>query len=225
MLLENLRREVCLACASFERHLPMSAPGSVSGIDRKQGLMAIGPAPCEPAEPDPSSMAIMDLDGRVVEGALPPSPDVGAHLALYNVFRNIGGVSSAHSRYATMFAQAGRPIPCFGATHANRFHGEIPITRPLRKPEIEGNYGHGIGLAIIERFSRLNPIETPAVLVMQHGPFTWGHSATVAAANNIALEEVAILAFGTLQLNPAQVPIPSILQDRNFTGFQSAGRT
>lgn len=223
MLLEPLRRDVCLAALSLQRRLTTCAPASISGIDRDSGLVAMVIVPTPPAELNPSQVTLLDLAGRVIEGAPLPPQETATHLALYSVFLDIGGVAHAHSPYATMFAQAGRPIPCLGVTHADRFRGEIPVTRALRKPEMEGNYGHGIAMVIRERFSRLNPDETPAVLLMHHGPFTWGPSATAAAANSIALEEVAALAFGTLQLNPSQPPIPAPLQDWHSTHLQKSG--
>lgn len=222
MLLENLRRELCMACRGLARHIITSAPGSVSGIDRELGLMAITPAPVPDAGLEPAHVALMNLDGQPVEGALPPSPDALTHLAIYNVLKNVGGIVHAHSRYSTMFAQAGRPIPCLGTTHADRFRGEIPITRALRKPEIEGNYAHNTGLVILERFARLNPMDVPAVLLIHHGAFAWGQSIPAAADNFTALEEIAFLAFGTLQLNPAHPPIPAILQDRHLPHSQDA---
>jgi len=217
MLLETLRREICAANRGMLHHPSMIAPGSVSGINRELGFIAITPGAIPRTELEPAQIVVLDLGGRVVEGSLPPSSDAATHLVLYSVFKEIGGVTHMHSRYATMFAQAGRPIPCLGTTHAALFHGEIPVTRPLRKPEIEGHYAHNTGLVILERFSRLNASEIPAVLVVHHGSFTWGASAGEAVANGLALEEVASLAFGTLQLNPSQTSIPSILHDRHFT--------
>jgi L-ribulose-5-phosphate 4-epimerase len=199
-------------------------PISISGINRASGFIAITPADIPTSELDPAHITLLDLSGGVIEGALPPSPDAPTHLALYHSFKTVGGISHAHTRYATMFAQAGRPIPCFGTTHADKFHGDIPVTRAMRKPELEANVEYSTGLIILERFSRLNPIEMPAALVMYHGPVTWGPTATAAVANSIALENIARLAFGTLQLNPAQTPLPAILQDRHFIRAQGPSR-
>jgi L-ribulose-5-phosphate 4-epimerase len=224
MLLETLRREICEAARHLERHAMPSAPISISGINRASGFIAITPVIFPATERVPSHISLLDLNGGVIEGDLPPSPDAPTHLALYNSFKNIGGITHAHTRYATMFAQAGRPIPCFGTTHADHFHGEIPVTRAMRKPELETNVEYSTGLIILERFSRINPAEMPAALVMYHGPVTWGPTATAAVANSIALEDVARLAFGTLQLNPAQTPLPAILQDRHYSRAQGSSR-
>lgn len=224
MLLEDLRREVCAANCDLEKHrLVLMTWGNVSGLDRDKGLMVIKPSGVAYAELTPAHMVVMDLAGKVVEGSLRPSSDAPTHLALYNVFRDIGGITHTHSRHATMFAQAGRPIPCFGTTHADHFRGEIPVTRALRKPELEGNYEHSTGMVIIERFARLNPGEMPAVLVMHHGPFTWGPSAAGSVVNSVALEEVARMAIGTLALNPKQEAIPTALQDKHFLRKHGSG--
>ncbi len=224
MLLETLRCEVCAANCDLERHrLVLMTWGNVSGIDRGKGLMVIKPSGVPYPELTPEQMVVMDLSGRVVEGKLRPSSDAPTHLALYNAFKDIGGITHTHSRHATMFAQAGKPIPCFGTTHADHFRGEIPVTRALRKPELEGNYEHSTGLVILERFSRLSPKEMPAVLVMHHGPFTWGASAADSVVNSVALEEVARMALGTLSLNPRQEPIPNALMDKHFLRKHGTG--
>lgn len=224
MLLENLRREVCAANRDLERHrLVLMTWGNVSGIDRSQGLMVIKPSGVAYSDLTPDNMVVTDLTGKVVEGTLRPSSDAPTHLALYNVFREIGGITHTHSTHATMFAQAGRPIPCFGTTHADHFRGEIPITRGLRKPELEGNYEHATGLVIIERFTRLNPSEMPAVLVLNHGPFTWGPTPDASVVNSVALEAVARMAVGTLTLNPRQEAIPLALQDKHFLRKHGTG--
>lgn len=224
MLLEDLRRDVCAANCDLDRHgLVLMTWGNVSGVDRGKGLMVIKPSGVPYAELTPEQMVVMDMEGTLVEGQLRPSSDAPTHLALYNVFRDIGGITHTHSTHATLFAQAGRPIPCFGTTHADHFRGEVPVTRALRKPELEGNYEHSTGLVILERFARLNPNEMPAVLVMHHGPFTWGVSPAASVVNSVALEEVARMAAGTLSLNPRQEPIPAALLDKHFLRKHGSG--
>ena len=122
----------------------------------------------------PGQMVIVDLEGRVVEGDLRPSSDTPTHLVLYRSFTSIGGVAHAHSRHATMFAQARREIPCLGTTHADHFHGPVPVTRPLTEAEVADDYEGHTGRLIVQRFAELDPAAMPAVLVAGHGPFTWG---------------------------------------------------
>jgi L-ribulose-5-phosphate 4-epimerase len=217
MLLEQLRKDVCEANRDLERHkLVVMTWGNVSGIDRGQGLVVIKPSGVAYSGLTPENMVVLDLQGKVVEGALKPSSDTPSHIVLYASFPEIGGITHTHSAHATMFAQACRPIPCFGTTHADHFYGEVPVTRALRKPEIEGAYERNTGMVIAERFNRVEYLRMPAALVAHHGPFTWGATAADSVVNSVVLEEVARMALGTLQLAPTQGPIPGMLLDRHF---------
>jgi L-ribulose-5-phosphate 4-epimerase len=135
---------------------------------------------------------------------------------LYKEFPTIGGVTHAHSPHATMFAQACRPIPCLGTTHADHFHGEVPVTRSLRKPEMDGPYEASTGYAIIEKFVRRDPMDVPAVLVANHGPFTWGLTAAGSVVNSLVLEEVAQMALGTFTLAPGVTAIAPFLLEKHY---------
>jgi L-ribulose-5-phosphate 4-epimerase len=217
MLVEELRKDICEANRDLVRHkLVILTWGNVSGIDREKGLIVIKPSGLAYSELTPASMAVLDLAGKVVEGDLRPSSDAPTHVVLYNEFPTIGDITHTHSRYATVFAQACRPIPCLGTTHADHFRGEVPITRDLRKPEMDGHYEAATGSAIVEKFVRRDPLEMPAVLVAHHGPFTWGLTASGSVVNSIVLEEVARIALETLALAPNQPPISSYLLDRHF---------
>ena len=143
----------------------------------------------------PSDMVVVDLEGKVVEGDLNPSSDTPTHLVLYKAFPEIGGVVHTHSTFATAWAQAGRDIPVLGTTHADYFYNDIPCTRDMKKKEVFGEYEKETGNVIVERFSALKPMDTPAVLVKNHGPFTWGTDADNAVHNAVVLEEVAKMAF------------------------------
>jgi len=217
MLLEQLRKDVCEANRDLQRYrLVLLTWGNVSGIDRTRGLVVIKPSGVPYGELTPESMVVLDLDGKVAEGNLRPSSDAPSHLVLYKAFTTIGGICHVHSTHATMFAQACRPIPCLGTTHADTFHGEVPVTRPLRKPEIESHYEASTGAVIVEKFARRDPLEMPAVLVAHHGPFTWGLTPAGAVLNSLILEEVARIALGTLALAPDAQPIPGPLLDKHY---------
>jgi len=190
--------------------------GNASGIDRRRGLVAIKPSGVGYEEMKPADIVLVDLDGRVVEGKLRPSLDTPTHLALYRVFPTIGGIAHAHSEYATMFAQAGREIPCLGTTHADHFHGPVPVTRMLTKAEVERDYETNTGRVIVERFRRLDPAAMPAVLVAGHGPFAWGKSPEDAVRNALVLELVAKTALGTRLLAPGGGPLPAYLLRRHY---------
>ncbi|MBQ7182130.1 MAG: L-ribulose-5-phosphate 4-epimerase [Bacteroidaceae bacterium] len=204
-MLEELKQKVFEANLALVRHgLVIFTWGNVSGIDRERGLVVIKPSGVSYDVMKAEDMVIVDLEtGRVVEGGLNPSSDTPTHLVLYRAFPGIGGVVHTHSTYATAWAQAGRDIPNIGTTHADYFHDDIPCTRNMRKGEVFGDYEKETGNVIVERFRGMNPTDTPAVLVRNHGPFTWGTSPDNAVHNAVVLEEVAKMAFisSTLHLN------------------------
>jgi L-ribulose-5-phosphate 4-epimerase len=164
----------------------------------------------------PEQMVVMDYDGNIVEGDLRPSSDTPTHRRLFQAFAGIRAVVHTHSRNAVAFAQAGKGIPCFGTTHADYFYGEVPVTRAMIAEEVSSAYELETGNVIVERFAGLDPLEMPAVLVRNHGPFTWGRSGKDAVETAMALEIVAEMARNTLQLNPVAAPIPQYLLDKHF---------
>ena len=160
-------------------------------------------------------MVVVDLDGKVVEGDLKPSSDTPTHVLLYRSFTQAGGVTHTHSRHATMFAQARREIPCLGTTHADHFQGPVPVTRPLTAAEVAADYEGHTGRVIIERFAKLDPAATPAVLVAGHAPFAWGRTAEESLRNAIALEAVAEMALGTLLLDATAPLLEAYVLDKH----------
>jgi L-ribulose-5-phosphate 4-epimerase len=224
MLLSSLRAEVLEANLDLVRQgLVVSTFGNASGISRKDGLVVIKPSGVSYDVMTADHMVITDLQGKIVEGELRPSSDLATHLVLYRNFPDIGGVAHTHSRYATAWAQAGREIPCLGTTHADYFHGSIPVTEPLTKSEIEGDYEHNTGEVIVRRFTGILPRDIPAVLVAGHGPFCWGPSAREAAHNALFLEEAARMAYYTVTLNPGTAPLSQDLLDKHFLRKHGAG--
>ncbi|HWB84298.1 MAG TPA: L-ribulose-5-phosphate 4-epimerase [Bryobacteraceae bacterium] len=216
-MLETLREQVYEVNMELVRHgLVIFTWGNASGIDREKGLVAIKPSGVDYAKLRPADMVITDLEGRVVEGNLRPSSDLPTHVALYRAFTGIGGIVHTHSRNATSWAQAGREIPCLGTTHADYFHGPIPVTEPLTKEEIESEYEAHTGEVIIRRFAGIDPLSRPAVLVAGHAPFCWGKTPAEAAHNAIVLEEVALIAYQTMVINAAAQPISQAMHDKHF---------
>lgn len=190
--------------------------GNVSGVDKKKGLVAIKPSGISYERMKPSHIVLVDLDGKRVEGKLNPSSDTPTHLELYKAFAEIGAVTHTHSEYATIFAQAAMEIPCLGTTHADVFNGPVPVTRFLRRAEVEKAYEKNTGKVIVERFQNLKPLEMPGVLVAGHGPFTWGKNPEEAVEHNLALEKIAKMALGTLLLRPRPVRFPQCLQEKHY---------
>ncbi|MBO6170293.1 MAG: L-ribulose-5-phosphate 4-epimerase [Bacteroidales bacterium] len=198
--------------------------GNASGIDRERGLVVIKPSGVSYDTLTEDDMVVLDLDGKVVEGHLKPSSDTPTHLALYKAFPQIGGIVHTHSTYATAWAQAGKDLPCLGTTHADYFHGPVPCTESLSAEQVRGQYELETGNAIIRRFESLNPQFTPGVLVKNHGPFTWGASPALAAYHARVLEEVAQMAFLTLQINPSATGDP-LLEEKHFFRKHGPGAT
>lgn len=219
-MLEELKAQVCEANRSLDPSgLVKLTWGNVSGIDRLSGLWCIKPSGVDYSALTPDDMVLLDLEGNVVEGKLNPSSDTKTHLVLYREFPEIGGVTHTHSAYATMFAQAGHDLPCFGTTHADHFYGTVPVVRALTPEEVGKDYEHFTGVAIVERLRELdlNPLEMPAVLQLHHAPFTFGRNAMDSLKNSIALEMCAQMALGTLTLNPGlhSQPIPKYILDKH----------
>jgi len=214
---DALREAVCEANRELERlGLVQFTWGNVSGIDREAGLVVIKPSGVAYEALQPELMVVVDLEGKVVEGQLRASSDTATHLELYKAFGTIGGVCHTHSSCAVMWAQARRELPCFGTTHADYFCGAVPVTDPLREEEIRREYEANTGKVIVRRFAGLDPGRMPAVLVADHGPFTWGQSPAAAVENAAVLEEVAAMGLGTLQLAPQAKGISRALQERHY---------
>ena len=214
---EELKKSVCDANIELHReNLVIYSWGNVSGIDRKAGVVAIKPSGVSYEELTPDKIVLVDLTGKVVEGSLKPSSDIPTHLEIYKSFNAIGGICHAHSMSATIWAQACREIPCLGTTHADHFYGPIPVTEPMTNDNIQNDYELNTGKAIVRRFAELNPMQIPAVLVANHGPFTWGTDAAKAVEAMVILEEIATMAIDTLILSPNQAPINKPLLDKHY---------
>jgi L-ribulose-5-phosphate 4-epimerase len=216
-MLSELKEKVFIANLDLARYKLVTLTwGNVSGIDHKEGLVVIKPSGLSYEGMQSSDMVVVDLEGKIIEGKNNPSSDTPTHLKLYKAFENIGAIAHTHSKFATMFAQAGVEIPCLGTTHADSFNGTIPITRFISKEEIEQGYEKNTANVIIERFTDMNPTRMPAVLVRGHGPFTFGETPHAAAENSHILEIVSEMAFGTYQLNPECEDLPENILKKHY---------
>ncbi|OIR08124.1 L-ribulose-5-phosphate 4-epimerase [mine drainage metagenome] len=216
-MLEELKREAYEANLLLpKRGLINLTFGNASAIDRSRGIFAIKPSGVEYDVLKPEDMVLVDLEGKKVEGRLNPSSDTPTHRRLFLAFASIGGVVHTHSSCATSFAQSGRQITAFGTTHADYFHGAVPVTRKMTAAEIANGYEWETGNVIVERFEGIDPLDMPAVLVNRHGPFTWGPTVAKAVETAVALECVAHMALMSLQLEPALRPIEPELLAKHF---------
>lgn len=218
-MLADLRREVCEANLRLLRAgLVTLTWGNVSGRSADGKLVVIKPSGIAYEALRDEDLVVVDLDGNVLEGTLRPSSDTPTHLYLYRSFAGVGGVAHTHSARAVAFAQARREIPCLGTTHADHFHGAVPLTRALRADEVKEDYEGNTGRVIVERFDRVDapdPMTVPGVLVAGHGPFTWGVSARAATDNAIALEAIAGMALDTLSLAPGAPTLERWIIDKH----------
>jgi L-ribulose-5-phosphate 4-epimerase len=216
-MLERLREQVLEANLELVRRgLVLYTFGNASGISRQEGLVVIKPSGVPYKDLRPEHMVVTDLEGKTVDGHLRPSSDLPTHLVLYNKFPAIGGVAHTHSEYATAWAQARKPIPCFGTTQADYFHGDVPVTPELTDSEIANDYEKQTGDVIVRVLQSTDPLATPGILVANHGPFAWGPDVRTAVHNAVILESLARMAYFTLGINAAAQPVSSALHDKHY---------
>lgn len=222
--MEKLIREVLLANLALPRYgLATLTWGSVSAIDRSCGLVVIKPSGVPYEAMVEKHMVVIDLAGKMLGGAYRPSRDLATHLEIYRAFPSANGVVHTHSRWATIWAQAGRGIEVYGTTHADYYYGKIPCTRKLTAAEVSDNYELNTGKVIVETFREhaLDAATIPGVLVNGHGVFTWGRNGRDAVHNAVVMEEVAMMALHTLQLTAGCQPLGQVLLDKHY--FQKQG--
>ncbi|MGD0737315.1 MAG: L-ribulose-5-phosphate 4-epimerase AraD [Terracidiphilus sp.] len=228
MLVASLREQVLEANKEIARRgLAPHTFGNASGIDRSgaEPLVVIKPSGVDYGALTAADLVVTDLEGRIVEGSLRPSSDLDTHTLLYRAFPQIGGIVHTHSEFATSWAQAGRAIPCLGTTHADYFHGPVPVTLPLTAEQVAEAYVRNTGAVIVERFRSegLDPVAVPGVLVAGHAPFAWGASPAAAVEHADVLEYIARLAFRSvlLRLGPdpsaaSEIGIPLYVSEHHY---------
>ena len=226
MLFPALRSQVLWANQEIARRgLAVHTFGNASGIDRagidgsgKEPIVAIKPSGVSYSSMVPGDLVLCQLDGSIIEGTLNPSSDLDTHLLLYREFPQIGGVDHTHSEFATTWAQACRSIPCLGTTHADYFHGPVPVTDPLTAEEVEEAYVHHTGSVIARLFREqsLDPLAVPGVLVAGHAPFAWGKTAAAAVENADLLEYIARLAYRTVVLGAPEAGLAAYIGEHHY---------
>jgi len=214
--LQRLKQKVCNANLDLVSHgLVLFTWGNASAIDRERGLIIIKPSGVSYKNMSANDMVVVDMKGKVMEGKYNPSSDTLTHIELYRSFPEIGGIVHTHSTYATAWAQAGKPIPIIGTTHADYFSGDILCTTDMSSKEISKDYEKETGLAIVRSLKDKNPVHTPGVLVKNHGPFTWGLDIEKAVENSVVLEEIAKMAYLSFTINPKLTMNP-LLAKKHF---------
>jgi len=216
---KTLREEAYEANLEIKRHnLAISTWGNVSAYDPGKAFFAIKPSGVAYDSLTPESMVVIDLDGSIVDGKLNPSSDTKTHQVLYREFKGIRGVTHTHSAYAVAWAQARRPVPVFGTTHADHCAAEIPCTEYMSADAVKNNYELETGNLIAETFRKgnLDPAHISMVLVAGHGPFTWGGSAAQSVNNAVILEEVCKMALLTVTLDPLAKPLPEYIIQKHW---------
>ena len=214
---EKLRKECLEANLLLPKYgLITFTWGNVSIIDRVLGVVVIKPSGVSYEDMKAEDIVVLDLDGNVLDGTLRPSSDTATHLRLYKEYPNMGAIVHTHSRWATIFAQAKRAIPALGTTHADYFYGEIPCTRELTSNEINGSYELETGNVIVETIGKHDPLHCPGIVVASHGPFSWGKDAKDAVMHAVVMEEVAMMAWHAMMMNPSLVKADQVLLDKHF---------
>jgi L-ribulose-5-phosphate 4-epimerase len=216
---KSLRQE----CLELNLELPrlglvLYTFGNVSVSDRKRGVVAIKPSGLPYKGMKTSDIVVVDLEGRRVAGRLNPSSDTATHLVLYREFTGLGGIVHTHSTHATAWAQACRPIPVLGTTHADHLHTPVPCTDLMTDEQIKADYETSTGRQIVDTFrsASLSADEVGMVLVAGHGPFTWGPTGEKAVYNAAVLEQLAAMAWMTLAINPSVPPLKDALIRKHF---------
>jgi L-ribulose-5-phosphate 4-epimerase len=218
-MLENLKKQVFQANLDLVKHqLVVLTWGNVSAIDRKTNLVVIKPSGINYENMKIDDMVVVDLNGNIVEGNLRPSSDTKTHLEIYKAFEGVNSIVHTHSKFATIFAQAKKEIKPFGTTHADYFYHNIMVTRPLKNEEINEDYELNTGKVIVEKFKneKVNPLECPAILVSEHGPFTFGQTVENALENSIVLEFISEMAIHTINLKQSELPMQNSLIKKHY---------
>jgi L-ribulose-5-phosphate 4-epimerase len=214
-------RELKRRCYEANMELPRRGVvvytfGNASAADRSEGIFAIKPSGVDYDRLKPDDMVVVDFDNKIVEGRLNPSSDTKTHAVLYRHFPNVNGVVHTHSVYATAWAQAMKPVPILGTTHADHLAADIPCTKPMTPKAVQGDYEEETGLQIVKAFQNLSPDEIGMVLVACHGPFTWGGTPEKAVYNSVMLETLAKMAYVTLGIAPQTPKLKQWLIDKHY---------
>jgi L-ribulose-5-phosphate 4-epimerase len=225
MALYQLKSTVYRANVALnESGLVLHTFGNVSGIDREAGVVVIKPSGVAYDQLSADNMVCVSLaSGEVTEGDLNPSSDTPTHLELYRAFRSCGGIVHTHSPAASACAQACVPVRCMGTTHADYFHGDVPVTRALTEEEVTGAYEANTGKVIVETFRSLDAERIPAVLVAHHGPFVWGRDPAEAVYHASILEQLAQMERDVRAMNPQAPRPPQYLVDRHYNRKHGPG--
>jgi L-ribulose-5-phosphate 4-epimerase len=192
--------------------------GNASAADHALGVFAIKPSGVPYEELSPENMAIVDFEGKTIQGNLRPSSDTRTHAVLYKHWPKIGGIVHTHSTYATAWAQTQLDIPIFGTTHADHITVDVPCAPPMDDKMIQGDYEYETGFQIMNclKEKKLSYEEVEMILVGNHAPFTWGKTCEKAVYNSAVLELIAEMAFLTRQIQSDSPRLKESLIKKHF---------
>ena len=185
---------------------------------RHKNFCIIKPSGANLKKLKPSDLSVVNIKNKKIISGKKPSVDLDTHLEIYKNFKNINSIVHTHSVYATSWAQAKKPIPCYGTTHADYYSREIPITKSINQSQVKKNYEYQTGKLVVSKIKELkiNPLYIPGILVSGHGPFAWGSNSKDALSNAQTIEYIAELAFNTKRINQNVKSIPKFLQDKHY---------
>lgn len=201
MRYRELRKKVAsVARKSYTMGLTQGTSGNVSARDPESGHVLITPSGVAYETLEPEHIVVVDVNGNVIEGDLEPSSETPMHTSIYRHRDSVFGVVHTHSRFATAFACANRPIPA--AHYLIAFAGvEIPVAD-------YATYGtHELAQKALEA---LKP-GYKAVLLKNHGVLTVGSSLDEAFTIASVVEYVAEMYYRALQVGePAILPAAEV---------------
>jgi L-fuculose-phosphate aldolase len=185
--------------------------GNLSGCDRRRGLVAVSPSGVAYDRLTAGDVAVVDLDGRRVEGALAPSSELPFHLALYRHRPDVAAVVHTHSVYATTLACLHWEIPAV--------HYLVGFAGPKVPLAPYATYGtEALARGVVDAIGSAN-----AVLLANHGMIAVGADLEKAFAVAEEIELVARIYYQARAVGTPRI-LPDDEMQRVMERFKSYGK-